>query len=107
MKKMTILLLSAAYANGGAYVDAGNTVPIGDGAHEITHERAVDIENGMRGEISEVEDDAEVEEAEDEGDGLDTFTVSELKKYAVDQNIDLGDAKTKKDILVVLRAPRD
>lgn len=99
-----ILLLSAAYLNGGAYADAGETVAIGDGKQEITEDRAVDIENGMRGEITEVEDD--VEEAEDEGDGLDTFTVPELKKYAVDQNIDLGEARTKPAILAAIRAPR-
>jgi topoisomerase IA-like protein len=38
-----ILLLSAAYLNGGAYVDAGAEVPVGDGAGEMTEERAIDM----------------------------------------------------------------
>ena len=101
MKKI-ILLLSAAYANGGAYVDAGETLEIGDGKHQITDERAVDIEKGLRGEISDVE-----ETDEDAGtDGFDAFTVNELKKYAADETIDLGAAKTKPEILAVIRAPR-
>ncbi len=36
----TILLLSAAYLNGGAYIDAGKEVPVGDGNGEMTAERA-------------------------------------------------------------------
>jgi hypothetical protein len=48
MKKV-ILLLSAAYLNGNAFVDAGATVGIGTDKHEITEERAVDIEKGLRG----------------------------------------------------------
>lgn len=101
MKKI-ILLLSAAYANGGAYVDAGNTVDIGDGKHEITDERAVDIEKGLRGKISDVEDAHD----EGDGDGFDAFTVPELKKYAADESIDLGTAKTKPEILAAIRAHR-
>jgi len=97
-----ILLLSAAYANGGAFVDAGNVVPIGTDKHEITEERAVDIEKGLRGKISNVED----AEGGDDSDGFDAFTVNELKKYATDESIDLGAAKTKPEILAVIRAPR-
>jgi len=100
MKK--ILLLSAAYANGGAYVDAGNTLEIGDGKHQITNERAVDIESGLRGEISDVEETDE----DGDGDGFDAFTVAELKKYATDESIDLGTAKTKPEILAAIRARR-
>ncbi len=92
-----ILLLSAAYLNGNAFVDAGATVSIGTEKHEITEERALDIEKGLRGEISEVED------ADGEGDGFDTFTVPELKKYATDESIDLGTAKTKPEILAAIR----
>lgn len=101
MKKV-ILLLSAAYLNGGAYADAGATVPIGPGKHEITDERATDIEKGLRGEISDVEETVE----DSEGDGFDAFTINELKKYAADETIDLGTAKTKPEILAVIRAPR-
>lgn len=104
MKKV-ILLLSAAYTNGNAFVDAGATVPIGTDKHEITEQRAVDIEKGLRGEISEVEDADDNDVAED-SDGFGAFTVNELKKYATDESIDLGTARTKPEILVAIRAPR-
>ncbi|MDD1450824.1 hypothetical protein NHF48_007385 [Sphingomonas sp. H160509] len=104
MKKV-ILLLSAAYLNGNAFVDAGATVGIGTDKHEITEERAVDIEKGLRGEISEVED-ADDTDGDDDSDGFGAFTVKELKKYATDENIDLGTATTKADILAAIRAPR-
>ena len=55
-----ILLLSAAYANGGAYCDAGATLPVGDGKHEITAERAKDLAKSKYGEISDLPD-ADVE----------------------------------------------
>lgn len=101
MKKV-ILLLSAAYLNGNAFVDAGATVGVGTEKHEITEERALDIEKGLRGEISEVEDpDSEID-----SDGFDAFTVPELKKYAVDESIDLGTAKTKPEILAAIRNHR-
>lgn len=56
MKKV-ILLLSAAYANGGAYCDAGATLAVGDGKNEITAERAKDLAKSKYGEISEVPDE--------------------------------------------------
>lgn len=93
-----ILLLAGAYANGGAYLDAGATPTIGDAAHEITDDRAKDIEKAGGGEIAEVED------ADD--DGLDTFSVAELKQHAIDEQIDLGAAKSKADILAAIRAQR-
>lgn len=103
-----ILLLSAAYLNGGGYVDAGHSVEVGEGKHQITEERAVDIERGLRGEISEVEEADQNDEGDegDEGDGLDAFTVPELKKYATDESIDLGNASTKPKILAAIRAAR-
>ncbi len=100
-----ILLLSAAYLNGGGYVDAGHSVEIGDEKHQITDERAADIERGLRGEISEVEE-ADEDGQEGESDGLDAFTVAELKKYATDENINLGSASTKPMILAAIRAAR-
>jgi hypothetical protein len=54
-----ILLLSAAYANGGAYVDAGASLPIGDGKSEITADRAKDMEKSKLGTISEVADEGD------------------------------------------------
>jgi len=101
-----ILLLSAAYLNGNAFVDAGATVSIGTEKHEITEERARDIEKGLRGEISEVEDADGEGDVEDDSDGFGAFTVKELKKYASDENIDLGTATTKADILTAIRALR-
>lgn len=101
MKKV-ILLLSAAYLNGNAFVDAGATVAIGTDKHEITEERAIDIQKGLRGEISEVEDETDAVDS----DGFDAFTVPELKKYATDESIDLGTAKTKPEILAAIRNHR-
>lgn len=60
-----ILLLSAAYANGGAYVDAGATVNVGTGKHDITEERAEEIVAGKRAEVIE---DASADEVEGEGE---------------------------------------
>ena len=96
-----ILLLSAAYLNGGGYVDAGNSVEIGEEKHQISEERAVDIENGMRGEISEVE-----EADESVGDDLDGLKVPELKDLAVKEDVDLGSATTKAAIIEAIRAHR-
>lgn len=56
MKKY-IHLSSPAYLNGGAYVDAGADVPVGGDKLEITEERAEAIEAGLRGTISEVDDE--------------------------------------------------
>lgn len=102
-----ILLLSAAYSNSNTYADAGSTLEIGDGKHQITEERALDIEKGLRGEISEVEDTDEVDDETDgEVDELSGKTVPELKKIAADDSIDLGTARTKPDILAAIRAHR-
>lgn len=67
MKKF-IILSSAAYLNGGAYVDAGTEVPVGKEKLEITEERAVDIEKGLRGEIYEV-DAGDDDDAGESGEG--------------------------------------
>jgi hypothetical protein len=98
-----ILLLSAAFTNGNGFVDAGATVPVGTEKHEISEARALDIEKGLRGEISDVEETNEG----DDGDGFDAFTIAELKKYATDESIDLGTAKTKPEILAAIRLPRN
>ncbi|MDR3561900.1 MAG: HI1506-related protein [Negativicutes bacterium] len=39
-----------------------------------------------------------------EGDPLDSLTVAKLKEYAGEKQIDLGDAKTKPDILAAIKA---
>ncbi|MEE2915927.1 MAG: hypothetical protein VYB32_02530 [Pseudomonadota bacterium] len=64
MKKY-IHLTSPAYLNAGAYVDAGADVPVGNDKLEITEERAEAIEAGLRGTITEVDD-------EPAGDGEDS-----------------------------------
>lgn len=61
---MKILLLSAAYLNGGAYVDAGTDVTVGDGKNEITEARAEEIVVANRAEVMD-----EVVDDEDAGEG--------------------------------------
>lgn len=41
-------------------------------------------------------------EEPDKGEDFSDMSVKDLKAYAADNNIDLGDAKTKADILAVL-----
>ncbi len=57
MKK--ILLMSAAYLNGGGYVDAGTEVPVGTEKLEMTEERASDmVKAKLAEELSDDEDGA-------------------------------------------------
>lgn len=95
-----LLLLSAAYTNGGSFVDAGATLEIGGEKHQITEFRADDMFKAGRGEI--VEDD------EDEGvqDELNGLKVAELTDLAAKEEIDLGTAKTKPAIIAAIRAHR-
>ena len=65
--KHVLLLTAAAYLNGGAYVDAGTTVGIGEKTNEITEERAEEIVRMGRAELVEVEESEESEEGEGEG----------------------------------------
>ncbi|MBB3691458.1 hypothetical protein [Sphingomonas sp. BK580] len=67
MKK--ILLLSAAYLNGGAFVSADTVVPVGDEKLEMTEGRAADmVKAKLAEELADDEDGAE-EGAEGEGEG--------------------------------------
>lgn len=99
-----ILLLSAAYLNGGAYVDAGEAPVIGPEKHEITEERALALEKSKLGEIHEVDDENDGEASG--GDGLDALKVQELKDLAADEGVDLGSATTKAPIIAAIRAHR-
>ena len=97
-----IVLLSAAYTNGNAFVDAGNTLEIGAEKHQITEERAEDIAKSGRGEIVEPED----AEDDDAGDELDALKVADLKDLASTEGVDLGSATTKPAIIAAIRAHR-
>lgn len=103
--KSHILLLAAAYLNGGAYVDAGVSVRVGAAKNEITEERAAEIVRMRRAEEVDGADD-EAGDDSDVDDGLGSETVPELKKIAAEAQIDLGAAKTKPEILKVIRAHR-
>lgn len=98
-----ILLLSAAFANGGAFIEAGETVPVNDEKRGITDERAQDIVDGGRGEFHEVDDEGDL----DAGDGLDAMKVADLKKLADEEAIDLGNAAKKDEIVAAIRAARE
>lgn len=62
----TILLLSAAYLNGGTYVDAGAQVPIGTEKLEMTEERA---EMMVTAKLAEVVPDDEAADEDAGGEG--------------------------------------
>ena len=96
-----LLLLSAAYTNAGTFVDAGNTLEVGDSKHQITDERAEDMKKAGRGEITEVQD-----EDADDVDELDAMKVAELKDVASKESVDLGSATTKPTIIAAIRAHR-
>lgn len=98
-----ILLLSAAFANGGAFIEAGETVSVSDDKRGITDERAQDIVDAGRGEFHEVEDEDDL----DAGDGLDAMKVADLRKLADEENIDLGNAAKKDEIVAAIRAARE
>jgi hypothetical protein len=97
MRKV-LVLLTAAYTNGGQFITAGNSIPIGDEKLEITEERAKDmVPSG--GSIEEVEDPADDEDA----DELGGKNVAELKAYATEFGIDLGNLTKKAEILAAIR----
>ena len=52
----------------------------------------------------EDEGEADVAPGDDEGDGLDSRTVADLRGYADEYGIDLGDATRKGDIVTAIRA---
>lgn len=99
MKK--ILLLSAAYLNGGAYVDAGTEVPVGPEKLEMTEERA---DMMVTAKLAEELPDDEV--ASDTGDGLDGLKLDELKAIAVKEEADVAQARSKADFIAAIRAKR-
>lgn len=98
MKK--ILLLSAAYLNGGGYVDAGTEVPVGTEKLEMTEERASDMVTAKLAE--ELPDD----DAGDAGDGLDNLKLEELKAIATKEEVDVGQARSKAEFVAAIRTKR-
>lgn len=54
-------------------------------------------------EVTEKPDEPEVKDEGGEG-GIGDMTVKELKAYAAEKNIDLGEAKTKADIVAAIEA---
>jgi hypothetical protein len=99
--KIVLLLLSAAYSNSNAYIDAGATVEVGPDKHQITEERARDLVKSKLAEASEVDEDDD-----GENDGLNDMKVPELKELAAKETIDLGTATTKPAIIAAIRAHR-
>jgi hypothetical protein len=47
-----------------------------------------------------------VDPASPQGDGLDSFTLDELKQLAEDDEVDLGKAKTKEQVIKAIREQR-
>lgn len=100
MKK--ILLMSAAYLNGGAFVTVGTEVPVGREKLEMTEERADAMVTAKLAE--ELPDDGE--DDADGGDNLDGLKLEELKSIAAAEGVDLGEAKTKAEITAKIVAHR-
>lgn len=95
-----ILLLTAAYTNGNHFKPVGDSIPVGEGKHEITEERAIEMIDAKRAELVEIEDEVE----EEIGDDLDTKTVDQLKAFAAESGIDLGSNTKRADIIAAIRA---
>ncbi len=98
MKK--ILLLSAAYLNGGAFVSVGTEVPVGPEKLEMTEGRASDMVKAKLAE--ELPDD----ETGDAGDGLDALKLEELKALATKEEADVAQARSKVDFIAAIRTKR-
>lgn len=103
MKK--ILLLSAAYLNGGAFVPVGTEVPVGPEKLEMTEGRASDM---VKAELAEElpDDDDDDDDAGDNGDGLDALKFEELKALAAKEEADVAQARSKVDLIAAIRTKR-
>lgn len=102
--KMAVLLLSAAYSNSNAFIDAGETVEVGKSKHQITEERARDMVKSKLAEAVELDD--EDEDEDDHQDGLEALTVPELKELATKEGVDITTVTTKPTIIAAIRAHR-
>lgn len=92
MEKIT--LHSPAHRNNGEYVDAGETLTIGTEDDEISEERAKGLVDQHRA------------VADRSPDGLEEQKVDDLKSLAAAENVELGDATKKADIIAAIRASR-
>lgn len=102
MKK--ILLLSAAYLNGGAFVPVGTEVPVGPEKLEMTEDRASDMVKAKLAE--ELPDDEVDDDAGHAGDGLDALKLEELKAIAAKEEADVAQARSKVDFIAAIRTKR-
>ena len=97
-KSYTVIgAVAVAELEGGAsrYLYKGSTLP--EGVTNIDHLKAVGL-------ITEVEDVVVPEPTEASVKSVDDMRVDELKAYAAEKDINLGDAKTKDAILTAIRA---
>ena len=108
MKK--ILLRSAAYLNGGAFVAVGTEVPVGTEKLEMTEERASDMVDAKLAERLADDEDAGEEddegEEDDAGDGLSDLKLEELKAIAASDGVNVAQARSKVDYVAAIRAHR-
>lgn len=102
MKK--ILLLSAAYLNGGSFVCANTEVPVGTEKLEMTEERAAGMIASKLAE--ELSDEEPAADDSGNGDGLDGLKLEELKTIAAKEEADVAQARSKADFVAAIRAKR-
>lgn len=105
MKK--ILLLSAAYLNGGAFVTVGTEVSVGTERLEMTEERASDMVTAKLAErLADDEDTGDEDDEDDAGDGLNDLKLEELKAIAASEGVNVAQARSKADYVAAIRAHR-
>lgn len=96
MKEVT--LSAARIINGAVRYPVEGPIPVSDEEYD----RLVEA-----GAIEEPEDEDEDEDAEaDDEDGLESLKLDELKTLAAEEQIDLGDATKKADIIEAIRVGR-
>ncbi|TCP30698.1 hypothetical protein EV292_11255 [Sphingomonas sp. BK235] len=101
---MKILLLTAAYLNGGGFVPVDTVVRVGDEKLEMTAPRAADmVAADLAEELADDEEDADANDSDD----LDGLKLDDLKKVAAAEGVDIGDARSKADVAAKIRAHRD
>lgn len=91
------------FLNGPAVINGAVRYPV-EGAIPVTDEQAETLL--ANGQIDEEKTFADAEDKHQDGDILDGLKVDELKKLASDEEIDLGDATKKDDIIAAIRAHR-
>lgn len=97
----TIVLLGAAIIAGAARYPVEGPIPVRDDAEA---DRLIEL--GLA-EAAEEEDETNDSGSADEGDGLEDEKVADLKSLAELEEIDLGKATSKPDIIAAIRAARE